>query len=259
MYAKVRKMRGGGIKLTARLPINAMSRNAVDAETERFRHSVIPIIRDKDGRPFLEGSAVAISFYGQKCLATAFHVLKDNEGRPLFYFGSDGRAKIFGGDFEISNSHDIAVVRLDLSDEAALSNIPFITEERLGSAANADGAFYASVAGYPHTTSKLKDRHTLDTPMEVYSNKATEREDGFLSVQFHKKQGVWTTAGHGRARDPIGKSGGAIFGMPLLGLNGVVPDAKLKLVGIPTHWRGKEIIGASVGQLTPLLEAVTSP
>lgn len=256
MHSKLKRTRVGGVRLTLDLPINAASRERVDSQAERLRHCVIPIIRDKRGRPRLEGSAVAISFGGQKYLATAFHVLKNNEGRPLFYFANDGRAQIFGGVFEISETHDIAVLRLDPSDELALSHIPFLAEGQMGSAANVDGAFYASVAGYPHTASKLKDRHTLDTPMEVYSNKATELEGGFISVQFDKKQGAWTPTGHGFARDPVGKSGGAIFGMPLLGLNRVVPDVDLKLVGIPTDWRGKEIIGASVAQLFPLLEAL---
>lgn len=74
--------------MSAPLPVNAMSREAVDAEVGRLRHSVIPIIRSKGGQPFLDGSAVAIAYRSRKCLATAFHVLKHNEGRQLMYFAA---------------------------------------------------------------------------------------------------------------------------------------------------------------------------
>lgn len=256
MLVRIRGMHGG-VRVSAHLPVNAMSREVVDAEGERLRHSVIPIIRSKGKRPFLEGSAVAIAYRGRKCLATALHVLKHNEGRPLMYFAADSYVRPFGGTFEVSETHDIAVVLLDGSDEAALSHIPFLTEDDIGSVAGNDGRFYASVTGYPHTASKLIDRQTLDTRMELYSAGARETIGGVLSVHFDKKLGAWGTNGHVYVRDPIGKSGGAIFGMPLLGLNAVQPWARAKLVGIPTHWRGKEIIGASAAILIPLLEAVT--
>ena len=256
MLVRVRRKQGGA-RLSAQLPVNAMSRRAVDAEVERLRHSVVPIIRSKGGRPFLEGSTVAISYRGRKCLATAFHVLKHNDGRQLMYFAADGYVRPLGGTFEVSEKHDIAVALLDDADIAALSHIPFLTEDQIGSAAGGDGRFYASVTGYPHTASKLMDRQTLDTRMEVYSAAARETVGGFLSVHFDKKLGAWGANGHVYVRDPKGKSGGAIFGMPLLGLNSVQPSAQAKLVGIPTLWRGKEIIGASAAMLIPLLEAVT--
>ncbi|MDX3911650.1 MAG: Plug domain-containing protein [Sphingobium sp.] len=120
------------------------------------------------------------------------------------------------------------------------------------------GLFASAEFGrYPHTASKLMDRHTLDTRMEIYSAAARETVGGVLSVQFDKKLGAWAADGHVYVRDPKGKSGGAIFGMPLLGLNAVQPWAQAKLVGIPTLWQGKEIIGASAAMLIPLLEAVT--
>lgn len=256
MLVRIRQKQGGA-RVLAQLPVNAMSREAVDAEVERLRHSIIPIVRSKGGRPSLEGSAVAIAYRGRKCLATAFHVLKHNEGRQLMYFAADGYVRPFGGIFEVSETHDIAVVLLDDLDKAGLSHILFLTEDQIGSAADGDGRFYASVAGYPHTASKLVDRQTLDTRMEIYSAAARETVGGVLSVHFDKKLGAWTANGHAYVRDPKGKSGGAIFGMPLLGLNAVQPWAQAKLVGIPTLWQGKEIIGASAAMLLPLLEAVT--
>lgn len=256
MLVRIRRKQGGA-RVLAQLPVNAISREAVDAEVERLRHSVIPIIRSKGGRPYLEGSAVAIAYHGRKCLATAFHVLKHNEGRQLMHFAADGYVRPFGGTFEVSEKHDIAVTLLDDSDIAALTHIPFLTEDQIGSAAGSDGHFYASVTGYPHTASKLMDRQTLDTRMEIYSAAAREIVGGVVSVHFDKKQGAWGANGHVYARDPKGKSGGAIFGIPLLGLNAVQPSAQAKLVGIPTHWQRKEIIGASAAMLIPLLEAVT--
>lgn len=259
MLTRLRKQQGNRATLTFKMPINAASRVAVDAETERVRTCVIPIIGGKDGSPYLVGSAVALSFHGRKCLATAFHVLSNNEGSPLYFFGAGGSAYPFGGTFEISETHDLAVVALDPSEVESLSHVPFIAEDQFGSVARPDGWFYASVVGYPLSASKRRDKLTLDTPMDVYSNRAREEFGGFISVIFDKKEGAGGESGHVKARDPIGKSGGAIFGIPLLGLNGVQPWARAKLVGIPTDWRRSErrILGASVAALIPLLEKIT--
>ncbi|MCS3496755.1 hypothetical protein M2189_004286 [Bradyrhizobium japonicum] len=259
MSARVLKQRGNRATFTLKMPINAASRAAVDAENERVRRCVIPIIRDKDGRPYLEGSAVALTYRSRKCLATAFHVLSHNKDRPLFFFGADGCARILGGNFEISELHDLAAIILDAEDIEALSHIPFLEEKHIGSAAGPDGRFYASVVGYPHSASKRIDKLTLDTPMEVYSNKAREEADGFVSVIFDKKDGARSESGHVLVRDPFGKSGGAIFGMPLMGLNAVQLSATTKLVGVPTDWKQSEgrILGASVTALIPLLEKIT--
>ena len=45
-----------------------------------------------------------------------------------------------------------------------------------------------------------------------------EHRDGSVTVTFDKKEGAVGKSGHGTPRDPFGKSGGAIFGLPLLGL-----------------------------------------
>lgn len=65
--------------------------------------------------------------------------------------------------------------------------------------------------------------------------------------------------GHVLAHDPIGKSGGAIFGMRVMGLNAVQPWYTPKLVGIPTEWKGKQILGASAAALIPLLDRLVAP
>lgn len=79
MSARLLKQPGNRATFTIKMPINAASRAAVDAENERVRRSVIPIIRDKNGRPYLEGSAVALTYRGRKCLVTALHVLSRNK------------------------------------------------------------------------------------------------------------------------------------------------------------------------------------
>ncbi|GAA4718526.1 hypothetical protein H9L13_07760 [Sphingomonas lutea] len=252
--------RGNQARLTAKIPINAISRAAVDAGNEHVRHCVIPVIRSKSDRPFLEGSAVALTYHGRKCLVTANHVLSRNADRPLFYFGADGYARQLAGTFIIAEAHDLAAVALDSESVEALSHVPFLDEDQLGPVAAPDGRFYASVVGYPHTASKRTDKLTLDTPMEVYSNTGREQLGGFVSVDFDKKDGAWDRSeGHVIVRDPIGKSGGAIFGMPLMGLDGVRPWAKPKLVGISTDWKRnqKRIIGASVVMVCPMLEEIT--
>lgn len=258
MLFKIRKQRFGGVKVTANFPINAESRAYVDTETNRVRHSIIPIIGDNRGRPYLVGSAVALTFRGRKCLSTALHVIRGSEGRPLFFFDANGLARQLCGSFEFDEQCDIAAIQLSKGDVEALSHIPFLAEDSIGSAAATDGRFYASVAGYPHTAAKLIDNLTIDPRMEIYSNKAREDIGGVISVMFDKKQGALGEIGLVLPRDPIGKSGGAIFGIPLLGMNGVQTWATIKLVGIPTDWNrtNKSIVGASSAKLTTLLEKV---
>lgn len=259
MHIKIRKQRGGGTKVTANLPINAAARAYVDAETRRVRHSVIPIIGDKDSKPHLVGSAVALTFRDRRFLVTAYHVLSGSTDRPLFYFDAKGYARPLCCNFKFSEQQDLAAIELSEQDVEALCHVPFLGEQSIGSAAGSDGRFYASVAGYPHTAARLIDKITIDTRMEVYSNKAHEEIGGFISVMFDKGRGAWGERGHKLARDPIGKSGGAIFGIPLSGLNGVQTEATIKLVGIPTDWKRNEksIVGPSAMMLTKLLESMS--
>lgn len=254
MLEKHRRHRNGS-SVIYKLPINAMSRAHVDTQVESIRGCVIPIIRNRLGKPFLVGSAVALTYGGRKCLVTAFHVLTRNQDTQLLLFGYDGYAKPFGGNFQVSLEHDIAALALDAEDTAALAHISFLDEARFGSVAGPDGRFYASVAGYPHTASRLLDQFTLDTPMEVMSNTGSELSGGSISVYFDKKEGGVRDGGHFLSRDPIGKSGGAIFGVPKPGINSVKLWEQAKLVGIATDWKRSEkrILGASAASLIPLL------
>jgi hypothetical protein len=259
MLIRVKRLRPSGAIATCNFPINAVSRAAVDAENARVRQCVIPISGLSGRRPHLFGSAVALTYRGRTCLATAFHLLA-NKDEPRFFFGADGFARPLVGRFVISTSHDIAAIALAPEDASAMSHVPCLREEQIGSAAGPDGRFYASVAGYPLTASKQIDKMTLDTPMEVYSNVGREEIGGLISVSFDRKVGAWDEeVGHITPRVPTGKSGGAIFGMPLLGFNGVQTSGGTKLVGIPTDWKKSEnrVLGASVAVLIPLLERAT--
>lgn len=260
MHIKIRKQRGGGAKVTANLPINATSRAYVDAETGRVRHSVIPIIGDRNGRPHLEGSAVALTFRDRKFLVTAYHVLSDGKDRPLFHFDANGDARPLCCNFKFSEQQDLAAIALSSQDVEALCHVPFLDDHSIGSAGGPDGRFYASVAGFPQTAAKVIDKVVIDTPMEVYSNKAKEEVGGLVSVIFDKGRGAWREDGHKLVRDPFGKSGGAIFGIPLLGLNGVQTHSAIKLVGIATDWkrRDKCIVGPSAVMITRLLESMST-
>lgn len=186
---------------------------------------------------------------------TAEHVLSANKNIPLSYFGADGWSRSFGGDFEISPEHDLAV-RLIREDEIeAMGHVLFLEEATLGRVAPIGERFYASVAGYPETAAVLKDKMTLDTRMEVYSDFANERPDGLLLVKFDKKAGAVGEIGHTQPKDPFGMSGSAIFGLLVDGRQ-VRPRQNALLVGISTRWKRhmKCIQGSSVAALIPLLD-----
>jgi hypothetical protein len=247
-------------KLSFKMPINAWSRSTVDAAVERLRHSVIPIIgADARSRPYLVGSALVLMYKERKVLVTAEHVLSDNVKVPLFFFGADGYSRPFSGEFAVSEVHDLAVKLLPPAEADALAHVPFIAEAVLGRVAAVGERFYASVAGYPATAAKRKDKVTLDTPMEVYSNFATELVDGRISVVFDKEEGAVDKSGHVNPRDAFGKSGGAIFGLPVDGAH-IRPKETAKLVGVPTRWKQsqKRIEGSSIAVLSPLLDRVVA-
>jgi hypothetical protein len=204
---------------------------------------------------------VVLVYRGRKVLVTAEHVLSDNEKVPLAFFGADGYSRPFSGDFVIPMEHDLAVKLLRPDEIDALSHVPFIAEADLGRATEVGERFYASVAGYPSTAAKQKDKVTLDTPMEVYSHLATELPDGSISVYFDKKWGgVDETGQQSVPSDPFGKSGGAIFGLPIYGWNAVRPGQMSRLVGFPTGWERaqKRIKGSSIAVLTRLLDELVS-
>src|SRR5712671_1163372 len=128
------RRRGNKSTLSVKLPgINARSRSIVDAENERLRHSVIPIIGTNARRqPYLVASAVLVVYRDRKILVTAEHVLSDNEKIPLAFFGADGYSRPLVGDFGIDMEHDLAAKALRPDDTDALSHVPFIAEAALG-------------------------------------------------------------------------------------------------------------------------------
>jgi hypothetical protein len=176
---------------------------------------------------------------------------------PLSFFGADGYSRPFGGDLLISEGHHLAVKLLSPAEVDTLSHVPYIPEVVIGRAAAVGESFYASVAGYPVTAAERKDRVTLDTPMEVYSNFATELIDGSISIIFDKKEGAMDKTGRVEPRDPVGKSGGGIFGMPVAGQH-IRPQQTARLVGIATRWKRsqKRIQGSSIAVLLPLLDRI---
>jgi len=251
------RRKGTRFKVSFKLAIGASSRSAVDVEIDRLRRSVIPVIgADERMRPRLVGSAVALEHRRGKVLVTAAHVLSDNASSPLFFFGADGNSRALSPDFIVSAKHDIAARVLSEAELGALSHIPFLPQQMIGRPAPVGETFYASVVGYPASAAKRVDRSTLETPMEAYSNFATESMDGGISVLFGKKDGARGLTGHVTPPDPFGKSGGAIFGFTVSGRN-VVPLQPTRLVGFATRWKrlNNRIEGTGAGALLALLGA----
>lgn len=236
------------------------SRDFVDGEIEKIRHCVIPICgEDVHKRPCLLGSAVLIRLGSADVLVTAAHVLSDNDGVPLFVFGADGFGHWLTGEFTLDTKEDLAALCLAPEMSAKLSHVsPLpvalvaeITEQR----------FYGTVVGYPASSSKRPQKGYLHTPMEAYSNIGTKLVGGRISIAFDWKSGAFASnTGHGKARKPTGKSGGAIFAFRTLGINGVLPMAGPKLVGIATRWKRNEnrIEGAGPAALGRILAAAIS-
>ena len=111
MPTRFRRIGANRFALTIKLPaINAWSRSVVDAETERLRHGVIPIIgADAHRRPYLVGSAVVLVYRGRKVLVTAEHVLSDNNDVELAFLVRMAAAVPSAGELVTSKVYDLAV------------------------------------------------------------------------------------------------------------------------------------------------------
>jgi hypothetical protein len=242
-------------KLNINFSINATSRSLVDNQTNMLRKHIVPLIIDKNGSPFLLGSAVAIRFNSRFFLVTAHHVLAEKKTSTLLVFNGAGEAHPFSGKTRSFQGHDLAAVLLDSNTIAKISDIEFLDGSYIGSVADVDGRFYGTFAGYPHTAAKLHTKTILETPMEMVSGIAHEENGGFVAINFDKKAGAHSDIGHIIARDQHGKSGGAIFGMRIENYN-VVPFQSAKLVGIGTDWKRKEKLlrGASSAIILELLK-----
>lgn len=261
-FPVIMKTRGAQATVTARFPINAASRAFVDAEIAKVRNCVIPICgEDRQKRPCLIGSAVLIHIEGVDVLVTAAHVLTDNADVPLFVFGSDGSAQSLIGNFVLDEKDDLATLRLSNPLSVHLSHVYRLPESMVAATGWSDDRFYGTVVGYPASSAKRPKRGFLNTPMEAYSNTGTELVGGRVSIQFDRDAGAFFSAtGHGKARKPTGKSGGAIFAFRTLGMNAVWPSIPPKLVGIASRWKYKEnrIEGAGPAALVRILKAAAS-
>lgn len=229
-----------------KLTIPKSSLRVADVQTERLRHSVVPIIgATADLRPYILGSGVLIDFGGEKILATAHHVLADNADVHLQTFDGSGHSRPLAGEFQVNEEADIAVKHLSQAEVASFSHLPFIEPGDLGLIPSE--RFYGGVCGYPATQSRTVDRRTIDTRMTVIGGIARSENDRFLAVHFDKKQGVRSGDSHVTPPDPFGMSGGAIFGIALDGY-AIPPGSRAYLAGIATRWEraSKQIRGTAI-------------
>lgn len=245
--------------LLARFAIDPISRAAVEREVAKVRQSVVAIIGETPrASPFLVGSGTLLIHRDRPLLVTAAHVFLDNPEVPLGFFDATGRARSLAGDIHLFEAEDLAIKLLSSVELDAPTLELCLPETALGRAAPMGERFYASVVGYPATASRRMDDGSLDTPMEAYFNVALETPAGLVAVDFDKKQGALGAMGHLTVRDPFGKSGGAIFGVPMLNGRAVL-GYPAHLVGVPTRWnrRGKTIEGAGVATLCEALETLS--
>lgn len=257
VYRMLRK-RSANPVLEARFPLDRFSRSVAEAKVEPLRRSLVPIIGESPQRtPYLIGSATLILYCGQPVLISAAHVFLDNPGVPLGFFDATGFARPLIGKVHFFEDADLAINPLSLEALDSGTRARLLPEEALGRAAPPGKRFYASVVGYPLGAPRMMPENRLDTPMEAYFDMAVEAEDDLITVQFNKKKGAFGRQGHAMPRDPIGKSGGAIFGVPLVG-HRLDFEQPARLVGVPTRWnrRGKVIEGASAAVVRSALESV---
>lgn len=258
MVYRMLKKRTANPVLEARFPIDGFSRSVAEAKVEPLRRCLVPIVGENPKRlPYLIGSATLLLYRERPMLVSAAHVFLDNPGVPLGFFDATGYARSLTGTFHFFEDVDLAIVPLSLGALDPGTRARLLPEEALGRAAAPGERFYASVVGYPLSAPRLMPERRLDTPMEAYFDFAQETENGLVAVQFNKKKGAFGEHGHTIPCDPFGKSGGAIFGIPMLG-HRLDFDQPARLVGVPTRWnrRGKVIEGVSAAVVRHALESV---
>ncbi|WP_146217924.1 hypothetical protein [Caulobacter sp. D5] len=252
------KKRSANPVLEARFPIDGFSRSVAEAKVEPLLRSVVPIVGEKPHSvPYLIGSATLLQFRGQPVLVSCAHVFLDNPGVPIGYFDATGLAQAIKGVEHFNKEVDLAIIPLSSEVLDPATRACVMPEEVLGRGAPIGEVFYASVVGHPISAHRMMPGMRLDTPKEAYFDMASETEAGLVAVSFDRKRGAHGAQGHTTPRNPIGKSGGAIFGLPMIA-GRLDFDQPARLVGVPRRWNrlGKVIEGASAAVVRSALESM---
>lgn len=209
------------------IPIGQVFQRLFDAQVERLRHAVIPLVAPETPKgPASVGSAVLVQVNGVPYLVTANHVLEDHPN--LQYFDKDGVPVALIGDFHVSRAYDVAVLRLIDEHKEATARYPMITEGDFRPVRYAQGRQYAAIVGFPATASKyLRKERLLKTEACSIANMVTQEAHGRIAVKFEKPKNLRAgSRAQITAPDPYGMSGGAIFSVPSPAAPGERPDRR---------------------------------
>jgi len=191
--------------------------------------AVVPILGASDRsnpQAYVVGSSVHVSFEGGFYLFTAQHVITENKHTSL-YLSADQRPHLLSGEFSTSAAHDLAVYRLPEALTAMLGTS--LTIER-PAPAEVDNLF-GVVVGFPATKAKVKYDKGLTPYRQPIGCMVRKADHDNLYLEFDRNHSVTLeSATPGKAPDPHGMSGGAIFTTP------ICADPRARLDGLVVEW-----------------------
>lgn len=232
---------------------------ATNATVEKLKPAVIPIYRcDSEGRIFSHGSAVLLRIDGRTFLCTACHVIdaRSEEGLGLLLDSEEG-AFYLNHDFRASREYDVAVCLLDEEASRRLSYAIALMPEDVAIPAKEDrvmGRFtFAEVSGYPASRNRSRPRGMKIKRSNFSVGGSIEQIDEVqIRVFFNRRKKNDVGTGNSvTAPEPYGMSGGAIFGMRLVG--GENPEPKLIGIAVMHDIKKAQIIGTNIGLIMEII------
>lgn len=207
------------------------SRQAIDA----LKGCVTPIFDVNHKREAeLLGSAVLIALAESVFLCTAKHVIDANAASTL-YIDAPTELEILVGDFQTSEQHDIAVLKLSRKQIELFQKYSPLRADDIGNQVQAEACKYVEFIGFPASKNRKVYRRNQIAGL-LHSNGCTviEITPARVRVSFNRKRSIdAVTRQRVTAPDPYGMSGGAMFGVPLNDAT-IGGKPQPKLIGLST-------------------------
>ena len=230
------------IKLAGQIFIEE-SRRAIDA----LKWCVTPIFDVNDrGEAELLGSAVLIALVGSVFLCTAKHVIDANVSSTL-YIDAPTELDVLAGDFQTSEQHDIAVLKLSPGQVALFQKYSPLRADDIGNQAQAEACKYVEFIGFPASKNrKVYKRNQIAGLLHSNGCTVIEITPARVRVSFNRKRNIDSeTRRRVTAPDPHGMSGGAMFGVQVNAAT-IAGKPQPKLIGLSTDCPDpNEVFGAN--------------
>lgn len=220
------------------------SRQAIDV----LKCCVTPIFDvNEQGEAELLGSAILIELAEAVFLCTAKHVIAANAASTLYIDAPTG-LEILAGDFQTSEEHDIAVLKLSPAQIELFQKYSPLQADHIGNQVQAEVCKYVEFIGFPASKNrKVYQRNEIAGLLHSNGCTVIEITPARVRVSFNRKRNIDAgTRQRVTAPDPHGMSSGAMFGVPMNAAT-LGGNPQPKLIGLSTDCPNpNEVFGTNI-------------